>query len=189
MPHDFVKSAQRHKQQLADKGRPISKSFIFVTLILISGFIAFLLYLWKVDPQTLTETTGRTTTEATELPAAHAGSGKRKKDEFEFYTLLPESEVVAPQVESYKSTSKSVSSDVSYLLQAGSFRNRADADRLRASLILQGLDSRMTPVTGKNGTLWHRVVVGPFTTRSQVNRAQDILAAKNTESLLIKITH
>lgn len=189
MPHDFVKSAQRHKQQLADKGSPISKSFIFVTLILISGFIAFLLYLWRVDPQTAIETTDRATVEATAPPAAHTNSPKRKKDEFEFYTLLPESEVVAPQVESYKSTSKSASSDVSYLLQAGSFRNRADADRLRASLILQGLDSKMTPVTSKNGTLWHRVVVGPFTTRSQINRAQDILAAKNTESLLIKITH
>lgn len=202
MPHDFAKSAQRHKQQLAKQNRtpPVSKGFIVATLILAAGFIAFLLYLGKMDPQADIAATRNATTQTTEPSATRISRTKRKKNEFEFYTLLPESEVVTPQIDndqsatktanidSDKSVSKIADNNVGYLIQAGAFRNHVDADRLRASLILQGLDSKITQATGSNGTLWHRVIVGPFNSRTQVNRAQNILAATNTESLVIKIT-
>lgn len=202
MPHDFAKSAQRHKQQLAKQSRTpaVSRGFIFATLILTGGFVVFLLYLGKMDPQSDIAATRSATPQTTAPSATPIIRTKRKKNEFEFYALLPESEVVTPQidnnlsatkttgVESDKSGSKTADNNVGYLIQAGAFRNHTDADRLRASLILQGLDSRMTQVTDSNGTLWHRVIAGPYKSLAQVNRAQDILAATNTASLVIKIT-
>lgn len=189
MQHDLAKSAKLHKQKIANQNNhnTAPKKLIILTLILATGLIAFLMYLMKVAPkhpdQTATHTTSKKvapTKASTTTPIKHT------KSEFEFYTLLPESEVVAPHVESYKSTSKKLKENISYLLQAGSFRKAADADRLRASLILQGLNTKITTITNKNGTIWHRVTVGPFKSRTKLNKAQDILAASNTESLLIK---
>ena len=36
-------------------------------------------------------------------------------------------------------------------------------------------------------SVWHRVMVGPFTSRSKLNHAQDILADANTESMVVKV--
>ena len=46
-------------------------------------------------------------------------------------------------------------------LQAGSFRDRQEADKLRANLLLQGLPANLEQVVLDSGT-WHRVKVGPF---------------------------
>ncbi len=189
MQHDLAKSAKLHKQKLANQNNhhTASKKLIFLTLILAAGLVAFLIYLIKVAPQFTGDTaTNITPKELASTKVITTVSIKRKKSEFEFYTLLPESEMTAPHVESYKSTSKKLNKNTSYLLQAGSFRKMADADRLRASLLLQGLDAKITKITNKNGVIWHRITVGPFNSRAKLNKAQDILAASNTESLLIR---
>ena len=46
-----------------------------------------------------------------------------------------------------------------YILQAGSFRNHADADRVRALIAMQGVESKIQKVTIDKDT-WHRVRVG-----------------------------
>ena len=73
-----------------------------------------------------------------------------------------------------------------FLLQAGSFRNSEDADRLRAELLLMGLTvfSREIEV---NGETWHRVLVGPLETELELNRAQDKLAQAEIESIPLRV--
>ena len=46
------------------------------------------------------------------------------------------------------------------MLQAGSYKNFADADRVRAQLALQGIESKVQKVTVDNDT-WHRIRIGP----------------------------
>lgn len=48
-----------------------------------------------------------------------------------------------------------------YLIQLGSFRSVADAESVRALLLLQDLPVSMTPVELPDGT-WYRVIVGPY---------------------------
>ncbi|MDN7138025.1 SPOR domain-containing protein [Pseudidiomarina sp. 1ASP75-14] len=48
------------------------------------------------------------------------------------------------------------------LMQCGSFRKRADAERLRAAIALQGLESEIYP---SNNNTWYRVVLGPYETK------------------------
>ena len=48
------------------------------------------------------------------------------------------------------------------LMQCGSFRSQADAERLRAAIALQGLESQIYP---SNGGTWYRVVLGPYETK------------------------
>ncbi len=132
-------------------------------------------------------------------------SGKAKKDNspvFDFYTLLPEPEkshVPTQKIPekrgqtSIESVKKSENKSVvavkasRYLLQAGSFRSLKDADRLRAQLILQGLDPKIEKVNVGGDEVWHRVQLGPFTTRQSLKEAQQALAGQKIEGLLLQL--
>lgn len=70
-----------------------------------------------------------------------------------------------------------------FVLQAGSFASRDQAESARAKLILLGQDARIE--SGKVGDkTWHRVVVGPFTSRPQADSAQKQLGANGVSSVV-----
>ena len=73
-----------------------------------------------------------------------------------------------------------------WVLQAGSFSDAKDADELRASLILMGLEASITrvEVAGKD---WHRVIVGPLESDLDRNRAQDRLAQAQIKAIPIRL--
>ncbi|GGO78287.1 hypothetical protein GCM10011348_09850 [Marinobacterium nitratireducens] len=105
---------------------------------------------------------------------------------FEFYEMLPRSEVEAPKVDAYKSTPRTAKLEHSYLLQAGSFRNPADAERMRAQLLLAGLPNVTTSrVVGSNGT-WYRVRTGPFTNRQELNKAENKMVKLSIQPMQIR---
>lgn len=60
-----------------------------------------------------------------------------------------------------------------YLLQAGSFRETGDADRMRGELLLNGFESHIQSVA-INGHTWYRVHVGPFASKqlAETTRAE-----------------
>lgn len=115
------------------------------------------------------------------------------KNRYAFYNLLPQSEVTLPEsnradIEANPPRGKveaSAKAD-SYLLQAGSFRSAADADRRRAELLLLGFNARIETVRVDGRETWHRVQVGPFASYSQLSGARERLAAEQIESLLIR---
>ena len=72
-----------------------------------------------------------------------------------------------------------------YLLQAGSFRQREDADRRRAELLLLGLEPQVEEATGDNGR-WYRVYLGPYSSRSEMSRARSLTAGQDIDTLLLK---
>ena len=111
-----------------------------------------------------------------------------EEKEYRFYQLLPNSEVVAPRVEAYKSTPRSAQEYSQYLLQAGSFRSGSDADALRAKLIMQGLPNVTTSrVVSDSGSVWYRVRLGPFPSRSKLNKAYDSLVRLNLQPMRVKV--
>jgi cell division protein FtsN len=64
-----------------------------------------------------------------------------------------------------------------FFLQAGSFRKQADADKVRAQIILLGQAVTVESGTVKEET-WYRVMVGPFSNREQLTVAQKQLAGR-----------
>ncbi|MFK0571784.1 SPOR domain-containing protein [Endozoicomonas sp.] len=125
-----------------------------------------------------------------------------KKDSqpvFDFYTLLPESEVTvsiadpAPAKTQPQKADKTTAVPAAsakpkkYLLQAGSFRSFKDAERLRVQLLLEGLMPKVEKVSVGGGETWHRVQLGPFTDRPSLQNAQKVLAGKNIDSLLLQL--
>lgn len=70
-------------------------------------------------------------------------------------------------------------------LQVAALREAQDADRLKAKLVMLGLDVHVEKVAVKDGSL-HRVRVGPFKTDDDALGALDTLAANQYEPRLLK---
>lgn len=145
------------------------------------------------------------------------------KPKYDFYTLLPESEVIVPPdalppAETPKPPEqKPVTAEeaakidaaraeaalngqtpppppvvvakapvtTQFFLQAGSFRKREDADKVRAQILLLGQNVQVE--SGKvREENWFRVLVGPYASREQLASAQKQLAASGFSNLLLQ---
>lgn len=73
-----------------------------------------------------------------------------------------------------------------YLLQAGSFRAHSDAEALRASLALLGIEAHIQQVELSGGENWHRVRIGPFDTLEAVNSVRETMASREIDSILLR---
>ena len=125
----------------------------------------------------------------TEPAAAAVSQPDHPARRFDFYELLPKFEVVIPETErDAKPDNQPVALDQpgSYVLQAGSFSQFSDADRMKASLALLGIASRVQKVTIDDST-YHRVRVGPIADLEQVNRLRGQLYDAEVEILLIRL--
>lgn len=108
---------------------------------------------------------------------------------FDFYKMLPSFQVVIPgQDKDVKSGNPStpVQQPGSYILQVGSFPSYADADRMKATLALQGIESSIQSVQVNNGSTWNRVRIGPIKDLKELNAIREKLATQHIEPLLIK---
>lgn len=104
-----------------------------------------------------------------------------------FYKLLTEQEVKVDEPEPVAIDPNQPVQG--WILQAASFRKSADADGLRAQLILAGLpDTYLEPVTMDDQSIFYRVMVGPFDNRSKMNQAKDILAESSLSPIAKRVT-
>jgi cell division protein FtsN len=127
---------------------------------------------------------------ASEMPEAEtADSAEEPAKSYDFYDMLPKFEVVVPEKD------KDVRPDIksvpetrrgTYVLQAGSYKNFADADRVRAKLALQGVESKVQKVSVDNDT-WHRIRIGPISKLDELNRLRQILRKADVDVLVIRV--
>ena len=120
------------------------------------------------------------TTAAPEEPAA---------SRFDFYEMLPNFEVIIPEQETNVSRDTQREAVVLpgiYVLQAGSFTKFEDADRRRAQIALQGIESRIQRVTIDDKT-YHRVRIGPTDDLDELNRLRDRLKQAKIDVLRIRL--
>jgi len=120
-------------------------------------------------------------------------SANNSKPRFDFYTILPELEVTVPDeelqkpnhqsTENTKNTQKTTSP---LILQAGSFRQHKAADKLKATLALQGISARIQTITKNNGDKWHRVQIGPLTDLNRLNQTRHRLRKMGIASIVVK---
>lgn len=118
-----------------------------------------------------------------------AAAAQQPEQEFEFYEMLPKFEVVIPEEGDNvvpEAATAPVQKPGQYYLQAGSFRNFADADRRRALIALQGVESKIQKVTIDKDT-WHRVRVGPITNLKRLEDTRNKLSQAQIDALVIRV--
>lgn len=115
---------------------------------------------------------------------------KPGKPRYDFFTVLPEMEVVVPEQElsERREPEDAASADTpadSYLLQVGSFTSASDAEEMKAQLALSGITSQVQTVTVNDKT-WHRVRVGPVQGARAADDLRIRLQDQGHESLVMK---
>jgi cell division protein FtsN len=111
------------------------------------------------------------------------------QERLDFYDMLPNFEVVVPEkdrdVKADLPTAKIERPGV-YVLQAGSYRNLPDAERVQKQLKLQGIDAKVQRVAVDND-VWHRVRIGPIGDLDELNRLRKKLQTAEMDALVIRV--
>jgi len=186
-----VAAAKRRKAGNRSRGTP---SWMWLMSGILLG-LGLAYYLWSkgyipqpdVDSLDSGETAQSTPADSDEVAPA---TGEPKKSPYDFFTVLPEMEVVVPEQElSEKSqpqnTPERPADNSSYILQVGSFRQSQDAEQMKARLALQGITAGIQTVT-VNGATWHRVRVGPVSGARQAEDMRNKLSNSGIDSLVMK---
>src|SRR5256884_6382416 len=109
-----------------------------------------------------------------------------RSEKYDFYQMLPNFEVVVPEKDKDVKRDLPAAAKIErpgvYVLQAGSYRNEADADRGRAQLAPQGVDARVQRGAVGADAL-HSVGIGPVTNLEELNQVRRPLRAAEVDAL------
>lgn len=137
-----------------------------------------------------TDATGRGTRSAREAAsdAAARDSAESAGGSYDFYEGLPKFEVVVPEKEhgAHVDAAARIDRPGTYFLQAGSYRNAADADRTQAQLARQSITANVQRVA-LDTDVWYRIRIGPMKDLAQLNRVRQQLQAADIVSLVIRV--
>ena len=155
---------------------------------LVAGLaVGFGFYLF--DPRVPKEPEAGQKADAGAEPASASESAAEEPPErYDFYQMLPNFEVVVPEKEVVmpRDAPEAAESKGAYVLQAGSYKKFEDADRVRAQLALQGIESNVQRVAIDNDT-WHRVRIGPISDPAELNRVRQRLKEAEVDFLVVKV--
>lgn len=115
--------------------------------------------------------------EAVGVIEADIQEGMAKPVTFTYQEILMNAEMVVVPVPEYASTPKSPSKQYDKLIQVASFKSKQRAETL-IGLLNQKSMPNVQLVKSKTSD-WYSVTVGPFGSRSLLNKAQDELAQMN----------
>lgn len=86
-------------------------------------------------------------------------------------TKLSNNAVQKPLIQQEKSPQASAANKELFLVQVASFKRQEDAERMKASLTLKGFNVNVATVSQQQSN-WYRVIIGPFASRTQAEKAQ-----------------
>lgn len=135
-----------------------------------------------------------------------------EKPRYDFFTVLPEMEVVVPEQELQRKAANNpepaaaVSNNATattsgtsttntavaaatqtdrYILQVGSFQNSSEAEQMKAQLAMIGFTANVQTVN-VDGKSWHRIRVGPFNGAREAEDMRRMLADNQFQPLVMK---
>ena len=177
---DYVARSQKKRKPPVRKKAKHNVAWFKVVLAIavVAAFVAGLWYLKDMDvddskaTDTVVESAGATTSENETVSNTHTNANtdsdeketlpEMGEEEWEFIEGLPEYSV---EVE----VGEMPGADKRYLMQCGSFRERTQAEELKAKIAFQGYESEVRRTVGKNG-VWFRVILGPIQPKRKAER-------------------
>jgi cell division protein FtsN len=186
---DFAKSKPRKpRKNVRNKPKRALPPWLWLVTGLCAGLLLSFLYHLASIPAEPADNNGQATETDRQEPDDSV--------EFNFYTLLPQREVLVsterqpartrPEENPPKrSADDKAEAGYYYYLQAGSFQQRDEAEKRRIQLILLDLDASIEKVRHQ-GKSWYRVQSGPYLSSAQLASAQGKLGAERIDTLVTK---
>lgn len=186
MPRDYKHAKRR------SSGSGVSGIAGFIVGLALGLSVALAVYLY--DRRPAARVAQQTPPIAADEPVPQQGpapASQQAETQYDFYEMLPKFEVVIPEQDGRVQQPAGrgpgqVDKPGAYILQAGSFRNHADADRMRALIAMQGVESKIQKVTIDKDT-WHRVRIGPITNLNKLEETRSKLRQARVEALVIRV--
>lgn len=126
------------------------------------------------------------TAKSIEKKTQESVKNQEQKPRFDFYHMLKENEVPVAHNGSKAERVNKTKPPRIFILQVASFKTAKDAEQLKVELILMNLEARSETVTVRNGEVWHRVLVGPFDSRSKLAKARSSLISNGHQALVME---
>jgi cell division protein FtsN len=126
-----------------------------------------------VEPQPATGKAPASAQAADAEPPAPVDPAK----DYTFYNMLPQQEVEVPQESVKANTPSNALPTGDLVLQAGSFKQPAEAEKLQAKLAQYGVDAKIQRFALEDET-WYRVRIGPIATVEEL----EVIRAKLAEA-------
>lgn len=193
----------RHRARAKPKRKPVPGWVFLLAGLLLGLFVALLVYLGQSGSGAgQSSATGITppSSRMSDTRDVRKEQGREipnpPKPRFDFYTLLPEMEVVVPEADPVTAPSPPASAEPApaaspgngqglFMLQVGSFRKADEADALKASLALSGFDVSIVPVR-INDEQWSRVHLGPYASQESAQQARTRLRSMGLDAMLLR---
>lgn len=196
MAKDYKHRAHRKNAHRYDSGNLSMWRWMLITALIIS-FVVFLVYLNSDDDsEQIAPVQQQAPAAQPEQAKAEAPKQEKKPEppgpvlpQFDFYTILPEKEVVIPDYEiNTRAREERVgqAKAANYILQAGSFKDFKDADNLRAKLALMGIESKVEKAK-VGSTVWNRVKMGPYTQMTSVTTIRNRLRENGIDAVVMEV--
>ena len=118
-------------------------------------------------------------------PEARADSKLENKVPVVEKSTAEKSSAEKPKAADAAPKADAVDDKFTYFLQAGAFREQADAENAKARLALLGVEARISERASDNGTLY-RVRVGPFGQLETMNRMRSKLSENGVDVAVVR---
>lgn len=118
-------------------------------------------------------------------PEARADSKLENKAPVVEKSTAEKSSAEKPKAADAAPKADAVDDKFTYFLQAGAFREQADAENAKARLALLGVEARISERASDNGTLY-RVRVGPFGQLETMNRMRSKLSENGVDVAVVR---
>ena len=145
-----------------------------LTGAVLGAFVMFLIKLAEVKPDTQNAPAERDSGNVLDIPIT-------------FYDKLKENAPIELPDLSNKATEPKDTKPNTYLIQVASFKSAEDAEQLRAELIFLGLtETHVKPAVIAKNDVRHRVIIGPFTKKAELEGARKRLLDNKFDALVLK---
>jgi cell division protein FtsN len=104
------------------------------------------------------------------------------KPRFEFYNVLTNKQDVAATAPAKPVEDGKAAGEVARILQAGSFSNVDDAEKLKAKLAMLGAEANVQTAAIPDKGVWYRVRLGPYKNADELNKAKAFLKQNGVDS-------
>ncbi|HCX86811.1 MAG TPA: hypothetical protein DG761_02165 [Gammaproteobacteria bacterium] len=202
--------ARNIRTRKADGGSRLTYDVVLMVLGIAVGVVGVVLYQGATsgDPDRmgagiseLLRTSDSPAEDTASAAAVSAGVETPARASFDFYTVLPEIEHVLPEADvsdppeeatdTARSADKAKDTAASrsfYMLQAASYDNRREAERMKARLAIAGFEPSIQHISVQGQGDFFRVRVGPYPSMETMESANRVLAEMKIRALRLKVS-
>lgn len=198
----------KHTHRRKSQGQGLGGVLPFLSGLALGLVVALVVYLGQLGPAGLprpapSADVQRPPQDATPEPAPAPAAVSKPR--FDFYTILPEMEVKVPDweldaaappataavtpepPEGEAAVTVTEAEKAAYMIQVGSFRSFAEADRAKANLALLGIMTDIQPVVMNGQESWYRVRMGPYTDAAALQSARARLMQHGLDFMVLRL--